>query len=203
MATARIGGAPGRLYAISREISNLCRFAPNIPAFVSGSRFISTNGGGSQAQVAAVGQSTVGGGGGKGGEVARPVVVVTGASRGIGRAIALTLGKAGCKVLVNYARSSNEAEQVSQEIEACAGQSLAFRADVSKGEDAESMIKTAFDAWGAVDVLINNAGITRDGLLMGMKRSQWDEVIDLNLTGVFLCTQAAAKIMVKQRKVII
>ncbi|KAK7306233.1 hypothetical protein VNO77_44159 [Canavalia gladiata] len=132
--------------------------------------------------------------------VEAPVVVVTGASRGIGRSIALSLGKAGCKVLVNYARSSKEAEEVSKEIEAHGGQALTFGGDVSNEADVESMIKTAVDAWGTVDVLINNAGITRDGLLMRMKKSQWQEVIDLNLTGVFLCTQAAAKIMMKKKK---
>ncbi|GKV14700.1 hypothetical protein SLEP1_g25532 [Rubroshorea leprosula] len=133
-------------------------------------------------------------------KVEAPVVIVTGASRGIGRAIALALGKAGCKVLVNYARSSKEAEEVSNEIEACGGQALTFGGDVSKEADVESMIKTAVDAWGTVDILINNAGITRDTLLMRMKKSQWQEVIDLNLTGVFLCTQAAAKIMMKKKK---
>ncbi|KAI5572965.1 hypothetical protein BDE02_10G047900 [Populus trichocarpa] len=133
-------------------------------------------------------------------KVQSPVVVVTGASRGIGKAIALSLGKAGCKVLVNYARSSKEAEEVSKEIEAYGGQALTFGGDVSKEADVESMMKTAVDAWGTVDILINNAGITRDTLLMRMKKSQWQEVIDLNLTGVFLCTQAAAKIMMKKRK---
>ncbi|KAL8550650.1 hypothetical protein ACS0TY_009171 [Phlomoides rotata] len=133
-------------------------------------------------------------------KVEAPVVVVTGASRGIGRAIALALGKSGCKVLVNYARSSKEAEEVCKEIEASGGQALTFGGDVSKEEDVGLMIKTAMDAWGTVDILINNAGITRDALLMRMKKSQWQEVIDLNLTGVFLCTQAAAKIMMKKRK---
>lgn len=133
-------------------------------------------------------------------KVEAPVVVVTGASRGIGRAIALSLGKAGCKVLVNYARSSKEAEEVSKEIEAFGGQALTFGGDVSNEADVESMIKTAVDAWGTVDVLINNAGITRDGLLMRMKKPQWQEVIDLNLTGVFLCIQAAAKVMMKKKK---
>ncbi|KAF8408385.1 hypothetical protein HHK36_007535 [Tetracentron sinense] len=132
--------------------------------------------------------------------VEAPVVIVTGASRGIGRAIALALGKSGCKVLVNYARSSKEAEEISKEIEACGGQALTFGGDVSKEADVESMIKTAVDAWGTVDILINNAGITRDGLLMRMKKPQWQEVIDLNLTGVFLCTQAAAKVMMKKKK---
>ncbi|KAL2547174.1 3-oxoacyl-[acyl-carrier-protein] reductase [Forsythia ovata] len=133
-------------------------------------------------------------------KVEAPVVVVTGASRGIGKAIALSMGKAGCKVLVNYARSSKEAEEVCKEIEAYGGQALTFGGDVSKEADVEAMIKTAVDAWGTLDVLINNAGITRDGLLMRMKTSQWQEVIDLNLTGVFLCTQAAAKIMMKKKK---
>lgn len=133
-------------------------------------------------------------------KIETPVVIVTGASRGIGKAIALSLGKAGCKVLVNYARSSKEAEEVSKEIEACGGQALTFGGDVSKEEDVESMMKTAVDRWGTVDILINNAGITRDTLLMRMKKSQWQEVIELNLTGVFLCTQAAAKIMMKKKK---
>ncbi|XP_035549599.1 3-oxoacyl-[acyl-carrier-protein] reductase 4 isoform X1 [Juglans regia] len=151
---------------------------------------------GLRAQVAAVEQPSVG----VAQNVEAPVVVVTGASRGIGKAIALNLGKAGCKVLVNYARSSKEAEEVSKEIEACGGQALTYGGDVSKEGDVELMIKTAVDAWGTIDVLINNAGITRDGLLMRMKKSQWQEVVDLNLTGVFLCTQAAAKIMMKKRK---
>ncbi|URE35152.1 KR domain [Musa troglodytarum] len=133
-------------------------------------------------------------------KVEAPVVIVTGASRGIGKAIALTLGKAGCKVLVNYARSSKEAEEVSKEIEAYGGQAITFGGDVSKEADVESMIKTAVDTWGTVDILVNNAGITRDTLLMRMKKSQWQEVIDLNLTGVFLCTQAAAKVMLKKKK---
>ncbi|CAN1794751.1 3-oxoacyl-[acyl-carrier-protein] reductase, chloroplastic, partial [Linum perenne] len=133
-------------------------------------------------------------------KVESPVVIVTGASRGIGKAIALSLGKAGCKVLVNYARSSKEAEEVSKEIEASGGQAVTFGGDVSKEEDVEAMMKTAIDAFGTVDILINNAGITRDTLLMRMKKNQWQDVIDLNLTGVFLCTQAAAKIMMKKRK---
>ncbi|KAJ8639488.1 hypothetical protein MRB53_016182 [Persea americana] len=151
---------------------------------------------GHRPQVAAVEQASA--------EVAKnveaPVVIVTGASRGIGKAIALAMGKAGCKVLVNYARSSKEAEEVSKEIEVSGGQALTYGGDVSKEADVESMIKTAVDAWGTVDILINNAGITRDTLLMRMKKPQWQEVIDLNLTGVFLCTQAATKIMMKKKK---
>ncbi|CAN6234721.1 unnamed protein product [Urochloa humidicola] len=129
-----------------------------------------------------------------------PVVIVTGASRGIGKATALALGKAGCKVLVNYARSSKEAEDVSKEIEASGGEAITFGGDVSKEADVESMMKAALDKWGTIDVLVNNAGITRDTLLMRMKKSQWQDVIDLNLTGVFLCTQAATKVMMKKKK---
>ncbi|BBH03699.1 NAD(P)-binding Rossmann-fold superfamily protein [Prunus dulcis] len=196
-------GASGRL---SRQLSHprssypllggirLHRVAPT--RFSRSSSSSSSSGSGIRAQVAAVEQSSAA----VAQNVEAPVVIVTGASRGIGKAVALALGKSGCKVLVNYARSSKEAELVSKEIEASGGQALTFRGDVSKEEDVAAMIKTVVDAWGTVDVLVNNAGITRDGLLMRMKTSQWQEVIDLNLTGVFLCTQAAAKIMMKQRK---
>ncbi|KAL9689024.1 hypothetical protein QQ045_033453 [Rhodiola kirilowii] len=163
----------------------------------SRSAFASTSSSGIRAQVAAVEQAST--------EVKpaveAPVVIVTGASRGIGKAVALALGKSGCKVLVNYARSAKEAEDVCKEIEAAGGQALTFGGDVSQEADVEAMIKTAVDAWGTVDVLVNNAGITKDGLLMRMKKQQWQDVIDLNLTGVFLCTQAAAKIMMKKKKV--
>ncbi|KAA8540710.1 hypothetical protein F0562_024371 [Nyssa sinensis] len=176
-------------------ISSGVRSRPIQPNPAIQCRWSSSSSGG-RAQVAATEQASV--------DVSQnfeaPVVIVTGASRGIGKAIALTLGKAGCKVLVNYARSSKEAEEVSKEIEACGGQAFTFGGDVSKEDDVESMIKTAVDRWGTIDILINNAGITRDGLLMRMKKSQWQDVIDLNLTGVFLCTQAAAKIMMKKRK---
>ncbi|XP_068307920.1 3-oxoacyl-[acyl-carrier-protein] reductase 4-like [Pyrus communis] len=196
-------GAPARL---SRQFSHPRSSYPRLgglrlrhasPAMFSSS-LSSSSGSGIRAQVADVEQSSAAVS--QNPKVEAPVVIVTGASRGIGKAVALALGKSGCKVLVNYARSSKEAEQVSKEIEASGGQALTFGGDVSKEEDVTAMIKTVVDAWGTVDVLVNNAGITRDGLLMRMKKSQWQEVIDLNLTGVFLCTQAAAKIMMKQRK---
>ncbi|KAJ7547143.1 hypothetical protein O6H91_08G071700 [Diphasiastrum complanatum] len=133
-------------------------------------------------------------------ETEAPVSVVTGASRGIGKAIALALGAAGGKVLVNYARSSKEAEDVAQQIEDLGGSALVYGGDVSKEEDVDAIFKAVIDKWGTLDVLVNNAGITRDTLLMRMKKSQWQEVIDLNLTGVFLCTQAAAKVMMKKKK---
>ncbi|PNT65266.1 hypothetical protein BRADI_4g39510v3 [Brachypodium distachyon] len=129
-----------------------------------------------------------------------PVAVVTGASRGIGRAIAVALGKAGCKVVVNYARSGTEAEEVCREIEESGGTAIAFSADVSIQSDVESMMREAIATWGALDVLVNNAGITRDALLMRMKRAQWQQVVDVNLTGVYLCAQAAAAVMTKRKK---
>ncbi|KAG0608707.1 hypothetical protein M758_8G126100 [Ceratodon purpureus] len=132
--------------------------------------------------------------------VEAPVSIVTGASRGIGKAIALALGGAGGKVLVNYARSAKEAEEVAQQIEEMGGSALVFGGDMSQQADVDAVFKAAMDKWGTVDILVNNAGITKDTLLMRMKREQWQDVIDLNLTGVFLCTQAATKIMMKKRK---
>ncbi|MCO5597361.1 hypothetical protein L7F22_051437 [Adiantum nelumboides] len=129
-----------------------------------------------------------------------PIAVVTGASRGIGKAVALALGGAGCKVLVNYARSSKEAEDVAKQIEESGGAAIVCGGDVSKEEDVDAIMKAAVDKWGTIDILVNNAGITRDNLMMRMKKPQWQEVIDLNLTGVFICTQAAAKLMMKKRK---
>ncbi|OEL19505.1 3-oxoacyl-[acyl-carrier-protein] reductase 3, chloroplastic, partial [Dichanthelium oligosanthes] len=129
-----------------------------------------------------------------------PVAVVTGASRGIGRAIAVALGKAGCKVVVNYDKSGMEAEEVCREIEESGGAAISFAADVSCEDEVEYMMRAVIDGCGTLDVLVNNAGITRDALLMRMKRTQWQEVVDVNLTGVYLCAQAAATVMMKRRK---
>lgn len=127
------------------------------------------------------------------------VAVVTGASRGIGRAIALALAAEGAKVVVNYARSAEAAEAVVAEIQGMGAEALALQADVSEGEQVSAFFKTVMDKWGRIDVLVNNAGITRDTLLMRMKPEDWQAVINLNLTGVFLCIQAVTKPMLKQR----
>ncbi len=127
------------------------------------------------------------------------VAIVTGASRGIGRAVALALAAVGAKVAVNYARSSTAADKVVAEIESNGGSAIAVQADVSQTDQVDALIKTVTDKWGRVDVLVNNAGITRDTLLLRMKLEDWQAVIDLNLTGVFLCTKAVSKIMLKQR----
>ena len=127
------------------------------------------------------------------------VAIVTGASRGIGRAIALSLAATGAKVAVNYARSSAAADAVVAEIQAMGGAAIALQADVSKAEEVDALISAVMAEWSRIDVLINNAGITRDTLLLRMKPEDWQAVIDLNLTGVFLCTRAVSKIMLKQR----
>jgi len=125
--------------------------------------------------------------------------LVTGASRGIGKAIALALAAVGAKVAVNYARSAEAAEAVVKEIADMGGEAIALQSDVSKADEVDAMVAAVMDKWGQVDVLVNNAGITRDTLLLRMKPEDWQAVIDLNLTGVFLCTRAVSKIMLKQR----
>jgi 3-oxoacyl-[acyl-carrier protein] reductase len=133
------------------------------------------------------------------GALADQVAIITGSSRGIGKATALALAGVGAKVVVNYARSSEAAEAVVSEIEAKGGEALALQADVSKADEVDAMIAAAMEKFGRIDVLVNNAGITRDTLLLRMKPEDWQAVIDLNLTGVFLCTRAVSKIMLKQR----
>jgi 3-oxoacyl-[acyl-carrier protein] reductase len=127
------------------------------------------------------------------------VALVTGASRGIGRAVALALAEEGAKVVVNYARSSTAAEEIVAHITAEGGHALALQADVAQAEQVDALISRTLEAFGRIDILVNNAGITRDTLLLRMKLEDWQAVIDLNLTGVFLCTKAVAKGMLKQR----
>jgi 3-oxoacyl-[acyl-carrier protein] reductase len=128
------------------------------------------------------------------------VALVTGASRGIGRSIALALADAGATVVVNYANSPQAAEAVVAEISAAGGKAWAHQANVADEEQVEAMIKAVLEREGRLDVLVNNAGITRDGLLMRMKSSDWQSVIDLNLSGVFLCTRAVSRAMLKARR---
>lgn len=127
------------------------------------------------------------------------VAVITGASRGIGRAVAIALAESGAQVVVNYARSSAAADEVVAEIVAGGGSAIALQADVSKVDQVDGLISGTLEKFGRVDILVNNAGITRDTLLLRMKLEDWQAVIDLNLTGVFLCTRAVAKLMLKQR----
>lgn len=127
------------------------------------------------------------------------VAIVTGASRGIGRAIALALAEEGAYIVVNYASSSAAAEEVVAEISAAGGEAIALQGDVSQADQVDNLVKVAKDKWGSIDILVNNAGITRDTLLLRMKPEDWQAVINLNLTGVFLTTRAVSKIMLKQK----
>ena len=131
--------------------------------------------------------------------LAGQVALVTGASRGIGAAIAKELGAAGATVVVNYASSPAAAEAVVAEIQAAGGQAWAHQANVGDEEQVDALVKAVLEKEGRLDVLVNNAGITRDGLLMRMKSADWQSVIDLNLTGVFLCTRAVSRAMLKAR----
>ncbi|MGB5913620.1 MAG: 3-oxoacyl-[acyl-carrier-protein] reductase [Phormidesmis sp.] len=127
------------------------------------------------------------------------VALITGSSRGIGKAAALALAQQGGKIVVNYARSSEAADAVVAQIEEMGTEAIALQADVSKADEVDALIKATMDKFGRIDVLVNNAGITRDTLLLRMKPEDWQAVIDLNLTGVFLCSRAVSKIMLKQR----
>ena len=125
--------------------------------------------------------------------------LVTGGGRGIGKAIALALAEAGAEVVVNYANSAGAADEVVASITAAGRKAYALKANVSIEAEVDGLIKAVLERSGRLDVLVNNAGITRDGLLMRMKTSDWQAVIDLNLSGVFLCSRAVARPMLKQK----
>lgn len=125
--------------------------------------------------------------------------LVTGASRGIGRAIALELAAAGADVAVNYAGSEEAANAVAREIEGLGRRAIAIKADVGSAAEAEHMVSQAIEAFGRIDILVNNAGITRDNLIMRMKEEEFDQVINTNLKGVFNCIKAVTRPMMKQR----
>ena len=131
--------------------------------------------------------------------LAGKTALVTGGGRCIGKAIALALGEAGAEVVVNYSSSAAAAEAVVETITASGGQAYAVQANVAIEDEVDGLIKTVLERSGRLNVLVNNAGITRDGLLMRMKTPDWQSVIDLNLTGVFLCSRAVARPMLKQK----
>lgn len=126
--------------------------------------------------------------------------LVTGASRGIGRAIALALASKGFAVALNYAGSHDAAEAVKKEIEDAGGKAFTVQGDVSKSEEVDRIFKTVKDEFGGLDVLVNNAGINRDALLIRMKESNWDDVIATDLKSDFLTTKVAAAMMMRKRK---
>jgi len=128
------------------------------------------------------------------------IALVTGSSRGIGRAIALELAKQGANIAVNYAGSEDKAEEVVQEIKALGVEAIKIKANVAKEDDVKAMIKEVTKTFGALHILVNNAGITRDNLLMRMKVEDFDDVIETNLKGAFLCTKTVTRQMMKQKE---
>jgi len=127
------------------------------------------------------------------------VALVTGASRGIGRATALKLAEAGADVVVNYAGSEAAAAETVARIKEMGRRAIMIRANVGNAEEVNEMFKEVLEQFGQIDILVNNAGITRDNLLMRMKEEEWDEVLTVNLKGVFNCIKAATRPMMKQR----
>ncbi|MFQ5880450.1 MAG: 3-oxoacyl-[acyl-carrier-protein] reductase [Dehalococcoidia bacterium] len=125
--------------------------------------------------------------------------LVTGASRGIGRVIALRLAGAGARVVVNYHTHGDDAAQVVKEIQGRGSSAIALGANVAKLEEVKALVRDATEAWGRLDILVNNAGIIRDALLMRMSDEAWDEVMDIDLRGAFYCTREAIRAMIRQR----
>ena len=125
--------------------------------------------------------------------------IVTGGSRGIGRAVCLELAKGGANVVLCYAGNEAAAQETLKACEAAGAQAIAVRCDVSKADEVQNLVNTAMDTFGAVHILVNNAGVTRDGLLLRMSEADYDAVLDTNLKGTFLCMKAVAKPMTRQR----
>lgn len=128
------------------------------------------------------------------------VAVVTGGSRGIGRVVAVTLAKAGADVVIFYAGNQTAAEETVAAIQQTGQKGLALQVDVANAEQVNEAIQKVVKSFGKIDILVNNAGITRDNLLMRMKEEDWDAVVNTNLKGVFLCTKAVTRPMLKQRR---
>ncbi len=125
--------------------------------------------------------------------------LITGGSRGIGKEIALELARNGVHIGISYVSNTEKANEVLEEIKSYGVNAIAVKANVSVEEDVLQMIKTIEEELGTIDILVNNAGITKDNLLIRMKEQDWDEVMDVNLKGVFLCTKAVSRIMMKKR----
>ena len=133
------------------------------------------------------------------GALAGKRALVTGASHGIGRAVALRFAEEGARVVLNYRSDRAAAEEAAASIEAAGGEAVALGGDVSRADEAAALVEAAVEAFGGVDVLVNNAGVTRDGLLLRMEEEAWDAVLDTNLKGAFLCSKAAARHMARAR----
>ena len=130
----------------------------------------------------------------------RQVAIVTGGSRGIGKAISLELAKSGRRVAIVYRSNRDKALETLREIESLGGEGDIFQADVTRWNDIEEVVKGVLTKWGRIDILINNAGITRDTLLFKMTEEDWDEVLDTDLKGAFICTRLVARQMIKNKE---
>ena len=127
------------------------------------------------------------------------VALVTGGSRGIGRAIALALAERGARVAVNYVANAQAADEVVQQIAGCGGRAIAVQGDVSQAQDARRLVKETLAGCDGLHILVNNAGVTQDNLLLRMSEEAWDRVLAVDLRGAFLCTKAALRPMIRQR----
>ena len=127
------------------------------------------------------------------------VAIVTGGSRGIGRAAVLALARAGAAVVINYVRDNEAAERVLHEVKQAGGRGVTFRGNVVDYQVCEELVRSAIDHFKRIDILINNAGITRDNLLVRMKPEEWQDVVNTNLTGIFNCTRAVMRPLLKQK----
>ncbi len=132
-------------------------------------------------------------------EIVRPVVLVTGASRGIGRAIAIAFGKKKYRVAINYYQTDDAAKALANELQDLGAESVLVKADVSNSKKVRNMLDVIEEKWGEINILINNAGITRDRSILKMSDEEWKEVMDVNLSGAFWCLRECARRMVKQK----
>ena len=127
------------------------------------------------------------------------IALVTGSSRGVGRAVALAYGKEGANVVVNYTSNEKAANEVVEAIQSAGRKAIAVKADVAQKSEAEHLVVTAIETFGRLDILVNNAGFTRPAMMIKMEENQWDQVVDIHLKGAFLCSQAAGRQMKEQK----
>ncbi len=127
------------------------------------------------------------------------IALVTGSSRGVGRAVALGLAKQGANMVVNYTSNENAANEVVEIIQSMGGKAIAVKADVAQKAEVENLVNSAIDKFGRLDILVNNAGFTRPAMMIKMTEDQWDQVVDIHLKGAFLCSQAAGLHMKEQK----
>lgn len=130
----------------------------------------------------------------------KKAVVVTGASRGLGREIALAFGETGCRVVVNYLNSRASAEETADKINASGGEAFSFCADVRNATEVDLLLSEVMKRWKRLDLLVNNAGVTKDRLIIRMSDREWDDVMDTNLKAAFICIRAASRIMIRQKR---